>query len=337
MEQKLKIGRVLLDNPLVLAPLAGITDMAFRLLAKQSGCALVVSEMISSAGLHYAGKNTFDILTNSPDEVPLSMQIFGSDPAMMAEAAVICCERGATIIDINMGCPVRKVIKSGSGIALMRNQELAVSIVAAVRKAIEAPLTVKIRLGPYAHTPNAVPFAQAMADAGADAIAVHGRFGGTRFTSPADWSGIAEVVKALSVPVIGNGDVKSGADARRMMETTGAMGVMVGRAALGQPWIFREMLAELAGRKFEPLSVYDRLALILKHLELLLSIKPEATAVREFRKHLCWYTKGLAGGSMFRSQLAGIETRKDLVEHIGDFFNRRPKQGAGRERVPLHE
>ena len=322
------IGRFVLENPVVLAPLAGVTDLAFRLLAKRFGCGLVTSEMVSAAGLHHGGRGSREILRTAPEEAPLAVQLFGADPAMMAEAAGIAVAAGAAMIDVNMGCPVPKVAKTGAGIALMRDAGRAARIVRAIRDAVDAPVTVKIRSGPDPRTRNAAEFARAMEDAGADAVTVHARFGGTRYAAPADWEVIREVAAAVRVPVIGNGDVACGADARRMREETGAAAVMVGRGALGRPWVFREIRAAREGRTAEPVTREERRAVVLEHLRLLGGIKPERVAVREFRKHLGWYSRGLPGGAHFRARVNAIETNDELVGAIEGFFGR---AGADRQ------
>jgi tRNA-dihydrouridine synthase B len=316
----MQFGRVKFDNPLVLAPLAGITDMAFRRVVKEYGCGLVVSEMVSAAGLCHGGEGSFRILTNSPDEAPLSIQVFGADPGQVAEAARICAGHGAAIVDINMGCPVPKVVKSGAGISLMRKPDLAARIVRAAKDAVDVPVTVKFRLGPDRAQPNGLEFSRMMEDAGADAMAVHARFGNTRYGVPADWTAIRPIAEAAGVPVIANGDVFTGADARRSMETAGAAGVMIGRGCLGRPWVFRQILDHLEGR---PAWSPDRAEIrgtILRHLEVMLEIKPERVAVHEFRKHLGWYTKGMVGGADFRRRLAEIEDKQALRVHIDRFF-----------------
>jgi tRNA-dihydrouridine synthase B len=318
----LAIIRFVLDIPVVLAPLAGVTDLAFRLLAKRHGCGLVTSEMVSATGLCHGGRGSREILATAPEEAPLAVQLFGADPAAMAEAAGIAVASGAAVIDVNMGCPVRKVVKTGAGIALMRDAALAARIVRAIRDAVEVPVTVKIRSGPDPRTPNAAEFARAMEEAGADAVTVHARFGGTRYAVPADWSVIREVAAAASVPVIGNGDVASGDDARRMLAETGAAAVMVGRGALGRPWVFREIRAALDGREAEPVTPAERREVAREHLRLLCGIKPERVAVREFRKHAGWYSRGLAGGAQFRARVNAMETREEMDGAIAAFFGR---------------
>jgi tRNA-dihydrouridine synthase B len=316
------IGRFVLDNPTVLAPLAGVTDLAFRLLAKRFGCGLVTSEMVSAVGLCHGGRGSWEILRTAPEEAPLAVQLFGADPAAMAEAAGIAVEAGAAIIDVNMGCPVPKVAKTGAGISLMRDPARAARIVTAIRDAVAVPVTVKIRSGPDPRTPIAAEFARAMVDAGAEAIAVHARFGGTRYAVPADWSVIRRVVEAVGVPVLGNGDVACGADASRMREETGAAAVMVGRGALGRPWVFQEIRAVLEGRAAGPVTLEERRSVVREHLRLLGTIKPERVAVREFRKHLGWYSRGLPGGAQFRARVNAIETNDELVGAIEAFFGR---------------
>ena len=307
---------------MVLAPLAGVTDLAFRLLAKRHGCGLVTSEMVSAVGLCHGDRGSREMLRTSPEEVPLAVQLFGADPAAMAQAARIAVEGGAAAIDVNMGCPVRKVVKTGAGLALMRDAALGARIVRAIRDAVAVTVTVKIRSGPDPRTPNAAGFARAMEDAGADAVTIHARFGGTRYAVPADWSVIREVAAAVGVPVIGNGDVASGADARRMLEETGAAAVMVGRGALGRPWVFREIRAALEGRTAEPPTPAERGDVAREHLRLLCGIKPERVAAREFRKHAGWYSRGLAGGAQFRARVNAMESCEELDGALAAFFGR---------------
>jgi nifR3 family TIM-barrel protein len=316
------IDKLFIDPPVILAPLAGVTDLAFRLVAKRFGCGAVVSEMVSAIGLHHGGRGSRDLLATAAEEAPLVVQLFGVEPAVMAEAAVIAVGQGAAAIDVNMGCPVRKVVKTGAGIALMNDTPRAARIVRAIKDAVAVPVTAKFRAGPDPRTRNAVPFARAMEEAGADAVTVHARYGGTRYAVPADWSVIREVVLAVGVPVIGNGDVSGGDDARRMLAETGAAGVMVGRAALGRPWVFREIADVLAGRTPEPVTADERRDAVGEHFRLLCGFKPERVAVREFRKHLGWYSRGLAGGAAFRAAVNAIESRDEMMGAIEGFFGR---------------
>jgi tRNA-dihydrouridine synthase B len=322
------IGGLDIAGRALLAPMAGVTDLAFRVVVRRFGCGLVASEMVSAAGLHQGGRGSRALLATTPEEAPLAVQLFGSDPARMAEGARKVVEAGAALVDVNMGCPVLKVVRTGAGIALMRDERRAAAIVSAIREAVDVPVTVKIRTGPDARTRNAASFARAMVDAGAQAVTVHARPGGTRYAVPADWSAIAEVVRAVTVPVIGNGDVMAGDDARRMLAETGAAAVMVGRGALGRPWVFREIAAALEGREAVPVTRDERRAVVLEHLRLLRAHKPERVAAREFRKHLGWYSRGLAGGAQFRARVNAIESCDEMAGAIEAFLGRAGNEGT---------
>ena len=266
---KLTIGGLVLANPVILAPMAGVTDLPFRLLCKESGCGLVVSEMISDNALLFDNDRTLEMLRMEPAERPVAMQIFGSNPELMAQAAQKVEAAGADIIDINMGCPAPKIVKNGEGSALMRKPELAQRILRAVVAAVQVPVTVKIRKGWSEQEVNAVELALLAEEAGVAAVAVHGRTREQFYEGKADWQIIREVKEALSIPVIGNGDIWSPADAARMLEQTGCDGIMVGRGCQGNPWLFRDILAYLQTGVVPPApSLEERRRFILRHLDI---------------------------------------------------------------------
>lgn len=312
-----QIGGVKLDNPFLAAPLAGVTDAPTRLLAKEMGAALVYSEMISGKGLIYKNKNTEDLLRIYEEEKPVAFQIFGSEPEVMATTAKLLKDRENAILDINMGCPVPKVVKNGEGSALMKTPELIYDIVKAVVSEAEKPVTVKIRTGWDENSINCVQVAKTAEKAGAAAVAVHGRTRMQYYSGKADWDAIKEVREALDIPVIGNGDIFSGEDAMRMMEYTGCEMVMIGRGMLGNPWIFRECLALWEGReKPAKVTAEDRKAMMIRHLNMLIDIKGERTAVKEMRKHVGWYTKGMPSSASFRREINQIDEAAPLIEKI---------------------
>ena len=310
---KLTIGGLVLANPVILAPMAGVTDLPFRLLCKESGCGLVVSEMISDNALLFDNDRTLEMLRMEPAERPVAMQIFGSNPELMAQAAQKVEAAGADIIDINMGCPAPKIVKNGEGSALMRKPELAQRILRAVVAAVQVPVTVKIRKGWSEQEVNAVELALLAEEAGVAAVAVHGRTREQFYEGKADWQIIREVKEALSIPVIGNGDVWSPADAARMLEQTGCDGIMVGRGCQGNPWLFRDILAYLQTGVVPPApSLEERRRFILRHLDMLMSLKGEYVAVREMRRHAAWYTKGVRGAARWRQMLNQALCRDDF-------------------------
>ncbi len=303
----LKIGNIELDSPFLMAPLAGITDGPFRRICREMGAGLVYSEMVSAKGLWFNDKNTGRLLEILDGEEPVAYQIFGHEPEIMAFAAENLAGRANAILDINMGCPVPKVVKNGEGSALMKSPQLVFDIVEAVVNKAEKPVTVKIRAGWDENSINAVEVAGAAAAAGAAAVAVHARTREQFYSGRANRAVIAAVKHAVSIPVIGNGDVTDGASALSMMDETGCDFVMVGRGALGNPWIFRELNAAYLGEELPPApSLEEKKAMMLRHFRDTLSLKGEYAAVREMRKHVGWYLKGQPGSAAFRGMVNGI-------------------------------
>jgi len=317
-----KIGSLFLSNPLVLAPLAGISDLPFRLLAKEQGCALVHTEMVSAEGLVRNRKALGGLMKSCPQERPLGVQIFGSNPESMAAAAKIVEEWGADVVDLNMGCPVRKVVSGGSGAALLKDLPKAGKIMDKVRKAVSIPLTVKIRTGWDEKSLNYLEVGRIAQECGVDALTLHGRTRRQGYGCKADWEAIAQAKKQLRIPVIGNGDLTSPEAVSHFFALTGADGAMIGRGALGNPWIFRQILQFFRGGLPEPPSLEEKEETILRHLRMMVDARGEKHGVREFRKHLLWYTRGLRGGSEFRSRVAGWVTRSEVTVHINGFFEK---------------
>ena len=316
----LKIGDITLESPFLLAPLAGITDAPMRRICKNQGAALVYSEMISAKGLWYKDKNTERLLYMYEDEGPVALQLFGSEPEIMSFVAAKLEERKNVILDVNMGCPVPKVVKNGEGSALLKNPELAGRIIEAMIKETGKPVTAKIRMGWDEHSVNAVEVAKILEQAGASAVAVHGRTREQYYSGKADWSVIAAVKRAVDIPVVGNGDVTCGEAAMDMMEQTGCDFIMIGRAALGNPWIFREVTAAWKGEEIpSPPTAEEKKAMMIRHLDDLASFKGEYAAVREMRKHVGWYIKGLAGAASFRgkvNQITDIDELRNAIKNI---------------------
>jgi len=308
----MKIGQVELKNNIILAPMAGVSDLPFRLLCMEQGAAMTCMEMVSAKAVLYNNRNTESLLALHPEEKCVSMQLFGSEPEIMAEIAKRLEDRAFSVIDINMGCPVPKIVNNHEGSALMKNPELVYEIVSKVSGAVSKPVTVKIRKGfDDAHV-NAVEVAKAAEAGGAKAVAVHGRTREQYYAGKADWSIIKDVKNALSIPVIGNGDICSGPDAKRMLEETGCDGIMVGRAAQGNPFIFKEITCYLEGKEYNPPAKDEIRNTILRHADLQLQYKGEYIGIREMRKHLSWYLTGFEGASKLRKQINEMETFDEL-------------------------
>ena len=316
MIQTLKIGDVSLKNNLILAPMAGVTDLPFRLLCKEQGAGLLCMEMVSAKAIYFNNKNTEELLTIDDREPPVSLQLFGSDPDIISEMAKKIENRPFSILDINMGCPVPKVAGNGEGSALMKNPKLVEEIVSKTAKAIKKQVTVKIRKGFDDEHINAVEIARIAESAGAAAVAVHGRTREQYYSGKADWDIIRQVKEAVKIPVIGNGDVTSPEAARQLMETTGCDGIMIGRGAQGNPWIFRQILHWMETGEEEPKPDLEEVkAMILRHARMLVEYKGAYTGIREMRKHVAWYTAGYPNSAKLRARVNEIESLEAL-EHL---------------------
>ena len=310
---KLKIGDVLLENSYVLAPMAGVSDLPYRLLCHQQGVGLAATEMVSAKAIMHNNKNTKKLLQIHPEEGHVSLQLFGANPQIISEMAKRIEELPFSVLDINMGCPMPKIFNNGEGAALMKSPKLVHDIVYATSRAIKKPVTVKIRKGLNDDHVNGVEIAKIAEAAGAAAVAVHGRTREQYYTGYADWNIIRQVKEALSIPVIGNGDVNSGPKAKAMKEETGVDGVMVARGAQGNPWIFSELIEyEQTGKVPDRPTKAKMIEMILKHARLLIECKGEYTGIREMRKHVAWYTKGYHGSARLRNEVNKIETYEGL-------------------------
>ncbi len=316
----MNIGNIELSAPLALAPMAGITDLPFRLICRRLGCGMTVSEMVSAKGLLYKNVKTTEMLRIDDGERPTAIQLFGSVPAELAEAARMVEASGADMIDFNMGCPVPKIVNNGEGSALMKNPQLAHDILAAMVKAVKIPVTVKFRAGWDDANRNAVEVARAVEAAGVSAVAVHGRTRQQFYEGKADWSIIADVKQAVKVPVFGNGDIFTVADGLRMLEQTGCDGLMIGRGADGNPWLFTALAAALRGEPLpQPPSLKERLAQAAEHLEMLIAYKNEVVAVKEMRRHISAYLKGMPHAAEFRGRFHKVDTQEQFTELLAEY------------------
>ena len=313
MEMQWKIGNVQIDNPFVLAPMAGVTDLPFRTLCKEQGAGLICMEMISAKAISFHNKNTIALMEIDPCEHPVSMQLFGSEPDLMAEVAKSIEDRDFDILDINMGCPVPKVVNNGEGSALLKNPNLIEEIVRKVSSAISKPLTVKVRIGFENEPVDIVEIAKRIEDAGAAALAVHGRTRQQYYSGTADWDTIRRIKEAVSIPVIGNGDVDSPKKAEALVRETGCDGIMIGRAVRGNPWIFREMNHYFTTGELLPRPSWDEIReMILRHARMQIELKGEFTGIREMRKHIAWYTSGMRHSAGLRRDSNLVSSYEEL-------------------------
>ena len=309
----LKIGNVTLENNLVLAPMAGVTDLPFRILCKKQGAGLVCTEMVSAKAISYKNKNTEKLMETSAAESPVSLQLFGSEPDILSEIVSLLEPRSFDIIDFNMGCPMPKIVNNGEGSALMKNPKLAGEILSAMVKATNKPVTVKIRMGFDDDNINAVEIAKIAESSGVSAVAVHGRTRQQYYSGNADWNIIRRVKEAVTIPVFGNGDITCRRDIENMYRMTGCDGFMIGRAARGNPWIFHQILVWCQGRPDIPKPSFKEVAdMILTHAHLHAETKGEHTAMREMRKHAAWYTSGYPNSAKLRAKINEIETYDEL-------------------------
>ena len=319
VEESWKIGDVEIPGKLILAPMAGVTDLPYRQICKEMGADLICTEMVSAKGIYYNSPNTQPLLEINPKERPVSLQLFGADPDIISEMAARIEELPFDILDINMGCPVPKVVNNQEGSALMKNPKLVGEIVSKVSKAIKKPLTVKIRKGFTEKSVNAVEIAKIVEDAGASAIAVHGRTREQYYAGVADWEIIRQVKEAVSIPVIGNGDVDSPERAKALVEQTGCDGIMIGRASRGNPWIFSRIQTYLETGEIPPQpSAEEVREMILRHARLQIEYKGEYTGMREMRKHVAWYTAGMPHSAAVRREVNEVETYEQLERLVKD-------------------
>ena len=319
----MKLGAFTFDDPVFLAPMAGVTDAAYRIIAHDMGCPLAFAEMVSSQGIHYRNEHTMKMLRTEPGERPIAMQIFAKSAAMAAEAAAYIEEIGtADILDFNMGCPAPKVVKNGEGSALMREPKKAEEILTAIRRATKLPFTVKMRLGWDDASRNAVEIARMAEAVGVDAVAVHGRTREQFYSGNADYAAIAEVKRAVAIPVIVSGDVRSSEGLARALDITGADAVMIGRGAQGNPWIFPQLIHWLrTGEELPPPTLAERAQVILRHLDLLIHYKGEYIGIREMRKHAAWYTRGLKGSAELRERFNRAASKDEFVQILHEAWD----------------
>ena len=310
----MKIGELILKNQVILAPMAGVTDSPFRILAKEMGCALVYTEMVSAKGIISAPKQSLALARFSEEERPLGIQLFGSEPSFFAEAVSVCAAMKPDLFDINMGCPVKKVTGKGEGCALMREPKKAFSVVEAVCRTSTVPVTVKMRKGWDEQSVNVIEVAQAVEAAGAAAVTVHGRTREQGYSGKADWSAIAAVKAVLKIPVVGNGDIWQPEDAKRMLSETGCDAVMIGRGALGNLWLLKRTIHFLASGDLLPEpTIAERIMLAKRQLDLVVAQKGEDSGVREMRKHLAWYFKGIPRAAVVRNWIMQTKSKAELL------------------------
>lgn len=317
----MKIGNLVLENNVFLAPMAGVTDISFRGLCKEMGCGLVYTEMVSAKALYYGSENTQSLLRISEEEKPVAVQIFGRDPKIMAQ---MCEEHfdkrdDICIIDINMGCPANKIVKNGEGSALMKEPALAAEIVREIKKVSTKPVTVKFRKGYDENNVNAVEFAKWMENAGADAIAVHGRTRQQMYEGKADWDIIRQVKEAVNIPVIGNGDVFTPEDAFRLKEISNCDGIMIARGSMGNPWIFKQIQRRLKGERVLEVTPQEKIDMCLRHYELAIKNDGEYKAIREMRKHASWYLKGLPRSSEIRNIINTMNSSEQVFQTLKEY------------------
>lgn len=314
----MNIGNVQLKNKYILAPMAGITDLPFRLLCKEQGCSLLYTEMVSAKGLYYKDEKTEEIMKTVEEENPVAIQIFGSDAKIMAQ---VVKERindlSFRIIDINAGCPAPKIVKNGDGSALMKNPQLIGEIIHSIVQVTHLPVTIKIRSGWDEEQLNAVEVAKIAEQAGAKAITVHGRTREQFYTGQSNWDVIRQVKESVNIPVVGNGDIKSVEDARSLLESTQCDGIMIGRAALGNPWIFSNLIHQ----REEHIDLKTKIQTAIRHMDMLLNIKPEKVVTGEIRKHVGWYTKGLNGSAELRNKINKTNSSQEIKELLLDYIN----------------
>lgn len=316
-----QIGDVTMENPLVLGPMAGVTDLPFRLLCKEMGCGLLYTEMVSAKALYYKNKNTLPLLETDPKEQPLAVQLFGSEPELMAEMAKTLEDKGYQFIDINMGCPVPKIVNNHEGSALMKEPLLVGKIIETMVKAVNLPVTVKFRKGFTEEMANAVEIARIAQESGAAAVAVHGRTREQFYSGEADWDIIRQVKEAVTIPVIGNGDVTDVDSYLKMKEVTGCDAVMIGRAAKGNPWVFQQIATYInTGERLARPELPEVVEMMLRHARMMVDFKGEYTGIREMRKHLAWYTQGYPGSSKLRGKVSEVETYSDIEQLLDRYL-----------------